>query len=157
MSDFTIVLGAVLVVVGILILLLDVAHPGLFLLIPSAVIIAIGTIFLVAPDVFYANPLAAALVVLAAGCGGAVIAIPLYQKLAPRHAPIASTVDTLTGMTAKVTVRVEPGTMKGKVRVRGEIWSATSDEPIPEGANVKVLGGEGIVLKVQTLSGPGDN
>ncbi len=151
MTEFTILLGTVTIVIGFILLFADIAHPGLFLLIPAAVLVAVGMLLLIAPDVFYTNMLAAVLVLLAAGAGGAVVALPVYSYLAPRHAPIASTVDTLTGLPAKVTVATQPGTIKGKVRVRGEIWSATSETPIPEGTDVTVTGGEGIILKVSAL------
>lgn len=152
MSDAVIYLGALLIGIGIIVLLADVAHPGLFLLVPAAVLMAIGFLFLVAPGLFTTDPLAATMVVLAAGSGGAVVAITVYQKLAPTQPPIASTMDTLSGMRGKVTVPVTPGTMKGKVRVRGEIWSATSDVTIPEGEEVVISGGEGIILKVKPAS-----
>ncbi len=152
MSDATILLGAGLVIAGFVLLIADVAHPGLFLLVPAAVLVAIGAIFLIDPSLFAGAPLAAALILLAAGCGGAVLAIPIYQRIAPVHPPIATTLDTLKGMTALVTVDVRPGTMKGKVRVRGEVWSATADQVIPAGSQVTVTGGEGIILRVAPVS-----
>jgi membrane protein implicated in regulation of membrane protease activity len=150
-SDVSILVGALIIVIGFVMLLADIAHPGLFLLIPAAVLVAAGLILLLAPDVFYTNTVAAVLVIMAAGAGGAVIALPVYSKLAPRHAPLASTIETLTGLTARVVTSVEPNSMKGKVRVRGEVWSATADRTIPEGSDVEIIGGEGIILKVRGL------
>lgn len=138
--------------IGIVLLMADVAHPGLFLLVPAAVLVAIGILFLASPDIFLSNPLAAALIMLAAGCGGAVAAIPVYQRIAPTHPPIATTLDTLVGSRGLVSVEVRPHSMKGKVEVRDETWSATSDAPIAKGQVVKVVGGEGLVLKVVSVS-----
>jgi membrane-bound ClpP family serine protease len=154
MSDASIYLGAVLLIVGIVVLIVDVAHPGLFLLVPAAVLVAVGVLLMAVPWLFQTNPVAAALILLAAGCGGGVAAIPIYQRIAPLQSPIATTVDTLTNMKAAVTVAVSPGNMKGKVRVRGEIWSATSDAPIPAGTEVIITGGEGVVLRVAPVPKP---
>lgn len=40
---------------------------------------------------------------------------------------------------------------EGTVQVAGELWTAHSDEPISEGAHVRVLGREGFVLQVEPL------
>ncbi len=40
---------------------------------------------------------------------------------------------------------------EGSVQVGGELWSAFSAEPIPAGANVRVLGRDGLMLKVQAV------
>jgi membrane-bound serine protease (ClpP class) len=152
MTDASIYLGAVLMVVGIVVLVVDVAHPGLFLLIPAAVLVAVGLMLMVVPGLFQTNPVAAALILLAAGCGGGVAAIPIYQRIAPLQSPIASTVGSLTGAKAVVTVPVTPGNIKGKVRIRGEIWSARSDASIAAGTEVVVTGGEGIILNVAPAS-----
>jgi membrane-bound serine protease (ClpP class) len=154
MSDASIYLGAVLMVVGIVVLVIDVAHPGLFLLIPAAVLVAVGLMLMVVPALFSTNPVAAALILLAAGCGGGVAAIPIYQRIAPLQSPIASTVGSLTGSKAVVTVPTSPGNIKGKIRIRGEVWSAKSDEPIASGTEVIVTGGEGIILTVTPVSTP---
>lgn len=39
----------------------------------------------------------------------------------------------------------------GSIQVAGELWSAISDESIPEGQRVRVVGREGFVLKVQAV------
>jgi membrane-bound serine protease (ClpP class) len=37
---------------------------------------------------------------------------------------------------------------EGSVQVDGELWSARSEQPIPEGAQVRVVGREGFILEV---------
>jgi membrane protein implicated in regulation of membrane protease activity len=52
------------------------------------------------------------------------------------------------GETAVVLKTLDPD---GSVRVRGENWKATREgqgEPLPEGSNVKVIGQEGMILRV---------
>jgi membrane-bound serine protease (ClpP class) len=40
---------------------------------------------------------------------------------------------------------------EGSVQVAGELWSAKSDEVIPEGSQVRVVGREGFDLKVEQV------
>jgi membrane-bound serine protease (ClpP class) len=40
---------------------------------------------------------------------------------------------------------------EGSVQVEGELWSAKSDQVIPEGAQVRVVGREGFDLKVEQV------
>jgi membrane-bound serine protease (ClpP class) len=40
---------------------------------------------------------------------------------------------------------------EGSVQVSGELWTATSMEPIPEGANVRVVGRDGFMLQVEAV------
>jgi membrane-bound ClpP family serine protease len=148
MIDGAAVVGIILVIGGIALTLFEFLHPGAFLLVPGAVMIVVGIILVVGGSLLSQNPTASALALIGVGFAGAALTIPIYRKLAPTHPPMATTVDTLVNTPAKVIVAVTPGTMKGKVRVRGEIWSATSDAPIPVGADVMVVGGEGIILKV---------
>jgi membrane-bound serine protease (ClpP class) len=41
---------------------------------------------------------------------------------------------------------------EGSVQVAGELWSAKSDQAIPEGSQVRVVGREGFFLKVEQVS-----
>lgn len=45
----------------------------------------------------------------------------------------------------------------GRIQVQGEIWQATSSEPIPEKAAVRVMGFHGDILEVQPASGGGSS
>jgi membrane-bound serine protease (ClpP class) len=59
----------------------------------------------------------------------------------------------VTGMSAmigepgRVLIAIEPG-RTGSIRTRGEIWTATSDQPIEAGGGVRVTGITGLVLRV---------
>ncbi len=146
------VLGAILVVAGILLIVVEVVHPGAFLMVPAAILVASGLFLVFVPGFFLANPVMAALLLIGVAFLGAALAIPLYRKIAPTHAPIPTTVQSMWNAPAKVLVPIEPGNMRGKIRVRGEIWSATADQPIPEGREVIVVGGEGVVLRVAEVA-----
>lgn len=152
MTNYALVaLGALLVAVGLILIIVEVNHPGAFLLIPAAMASAAGLVLIFLPNVFLENPLAAAFLLLGVGVLGGAASIPLYRKIAPTHPTISTTIDSLQNQTARVVVSVEPGSMKGKVKVRGEVWSATADEPIPEGTEVRIVGGAGVTLNVAPL------
>jgi membrane-bound serine protease (ClpP class) len=53
----------------------------------------------------------------------------------------------MIGETGKALSSIEPGGV-GRVRTRGEIWTATADEPITTGDGVRVLGVKGLLLTV---------
>jgi membrane protein implicated in regulation of membrane protease activity len=59
--------------------------------------------------------------------------------------------DDFTGGRAKV-IRVIRPNMPGRVEFHGSQWDAESDEEIPEGAQVEVMGKSNITLKVRTIN-----
>ncbi len=40
---------------------------------------------------------------------------------------------------------------EGRVRVKGEIWLARADAPLTAGRRVKVVGRDGLILRVEAL------
>jgi membrane-bound serine protease (ClpP class) len=40
---------------------------------------------------------------------------------------------------------------EGRVRVKGEIWLARSDVPLAAGSRVKIVGRDGLVLRVEGI------
>jgi len=53
----------------------------------------------------------------------------------------------MVGELAQVLTPIEPG-RQGSVRAHGEIWSATSEDPIDVGRQVRITGMSGLVLRV---------
>ena len=62
--------------------------------------------------------------------------------------PTATGEEGMIGSVAKALTPIEPG-RTGRVNTRGEIWTATADEPIQPGDTVRVTGLEGLVLAVR--------
>lgn len=144
-------LGYGLVLAGAVLLLVEIIHPGAFLLIPGSVMLAGGILYLLLPDVLLGTiwgPAVVAIVALAA----TVATVPLYQRVAPNHPPIVTTPSSLAGRTGLVIVDVRPDSLKGKVRVDSEIWSARAEEHIPSGTRVRILGGEGVSVRVEPVA-----
>jgi membrane-bound ClpP family serine protease len=141
------VLGIAILLVGIALLALEVIHPGALLLIPGSIFLVAGFLYLFFPSALldsWAGPLA----IVVAGLLATGIEIPYYRWVAPVRPPMSTTSAGFTGEEATVLVAIEPNTLRGKVRVRSQVWSATSVTPIPVGTRVKVVHGEGVSLRV---------
>jgi len=142
-------LALAFVIIGILMLLAEVSSPGMFLLVPATVLMVLGGIGLVYPDLLLSwwAPLAAVIIV------GPMtyVSIKLYQKLAPPAPPETTVATSLVGMTGVVEFAVSPNSLKGKVRIDHDTWSATSDKVIPVGSKVVVRASEGVHVKVEEV------
>lgn len=147
-------LGIALVLIGAVLLIMEFVHPGLFVVIPGTIVLLAGILLLIFGSFNILSTVGGPFIVVGVVILAGVFAILFYSRLAPTHPPIASTFETLTNYPGEVTVTVEPGNMHGKVRVRGEVWSARSEFPIPVGSQVRVLGGEGVTLHVEPVSTP---
>jgi inner membrane protein len=150
MIAFNLELGLILVVIGVVILVLELAHPGVLLFIPATALIVGGLIFGLLPSGFAESGPGFLLIVLA-GIGGGLAEIPYLRRVAPTHKPLSSTSAGFEGEQAIVTVAIVPNTLRGKVRIQSEIWSADAKTPIPVGARVRVVKGEGVTLHVEPV------
>ena len=139
-----------LIFVGIIILLIEPFIPGLFLAIPGTVLIAIGAVGLISPDLMF-TPIS---LVIGAVVGilTMFIAIRIYKYLSPNRPPTTTSADSLIGREGIITVPTNPDhRTKGKVRIGSQIWSAYSETVISEGAKVKVIASEGVHVKVRRI------
>jgi len=140
-------IGIALVIVGIILLAFELIHPGALLLIPGSILLVAGFLYLFLPNVLldsYIGPVGIIVVAIVA----ALVEIPYYRWVAPTHWPLSTTSGGLVGAEAIVIVPIIPNTLKGKVRVRSEVWSARASVPIPEGTKVRVVHGEGVSVTV---------
>jgi membrane-bound serine protease (ClpP class) len=145
------------VAIGILIILLgggfftiEIFHPGALLLIPATIMIVGGFLYLLIPSVLLQSiwgPIA----ILVAALVATVVTILYYRWLAGVHQPLSTTSGSLVGEEAVVLADIVPNTLRGKVRVRSEIWSARGATSIPAGTRVRVVAGEGVSLTVEPL------
>jgi membrane protein implicated in regulation of membrane protease activity len=147
MDPIVLTLGAFLVIIGVVLFAIELIHPGALLLIPATALLAAGLLFLFLPSFLTNSAIGPAIVVLAA-VAAAIGTLPYYRWIAPVHKPMTTTPDSLEGEVGLVVKAVVPNSLAGKVRVRSEIWSARADYPIPAGTKVRVLGGEGVSIRV---------
>jgi membrane protein implicated in regulation of membrane protease activity len=142
--------GLTLLVIGILMILAEVAAPGAFILVPATVLIILGAIGLVAPGVLISwwSPIIAVVILLPM----TYVTMLLYQKLAPPAPPETTVATSLVGMTGVVEREVTPNVLTGKVRIAHDMWSATSAKTIPVGKKVVVKTSEGVHVTVEEVS-----
>ncbi len=140
-------LGVIIVIVGIALIVFEFFHPGAILLIPGSILVVVGLFYLIYPsgllDSDY-GPIAIVVVALLA----ALAEIPYYRHIAPEHPPIAATAAGLIGKVGVVTTTVVPDSLRGKVRIDSEIWSARADREIPVGARIRVVNAGGVSVEV---------
>ncbi len=144
-------LGFTLVLIGAVLFIVEVLHPGAFLLIPGSVLLAGGILYVLLPGILLGTvwgPAVVAVVALAA----ALATVPLYQHVAPTHPPIPS---PLAGREGRGIGDVRPYSLKGKGRVDSEVWSARADRRIPAGTRVRILDGEGVSIRVEPVASGG--
>lgn len=147
-------IGIALVAIGVILFAVELIHPGALLLIPSSIFLAVGVIILLGSESLLYSPYGPA-IVLAAGAAAAIATVPYYRYVAPVGRPMATIPSSLEGELGVVTAPVVPDTLRGKVRVKSETWSARSDRPIPAGTRVRILGGEGVSLLVEPVGEAG--
>jgi membrane protein implicated in regulation of membrane protease activity len=143
-------LSLVFIVIGVLMLLVEISQPGSFLLVPATVLLALGGIGLVFPDLLLTvwSPIIAVIILVPT----TLLTIKLYQRLAPPAPPETTVATSLIGKEGVVETEVMPGTLKGKVRIANVTWSANSETPIPVGKRVKVVRSEGVHVTVEEIT-----
>ncbi len=150
-ADVTI--GIVVTLVGIALFAFELIHPGALLFIPGSVLVVAGFLYLFFPTYLLDSAVGPVAIVVAAVVA-TVVEIFYYRWVAPTHRPLSTTSAGLVGEEAVVLVPIVPDTLKGKVRVRSEVWSARAAVPIPAGARVRVVQGEGVSLMVEPAESP---
>jgi len=142
-------LGLAFIIIGILMLLAELSSPGAFILVPATVLLVLGFVGIVSPEVLISwwSPVIVAAVVIPI----TYVTMRMYQKLAPPAPPETTVATSLVGMTGVVVTDVTPNSLKGKVRIEHDTWSATSSKPIPAGKKVVVKTSEGVHVTVEEI------
>lgn len=142
-------LGLAFIIIGVLMLLAEVASPGAFILVPATVLLVLGGLGVVAPDLLLSwwSPVIAAIITIPV----TYVTMKMYAKLAPPAPPETIVASSLVGMTGVVEHDVEPNSLKGKVRIAHDTWSASSETPIAKGKKVVVKSSEGVHVVVEEL------
>ncbi len=142
-------IAVVLILVGAILLIIEAFTPGAFMVIPGTVLVIVGLIGAIFPDMMTSwwSPVIAVIVAVPI----AVLTTKIYQRLAVPEPPVTTVTDSLLGRTGVVVVPTDAASMKGKVRIGSEVWSATSDNPLEAGAEVIVEKSEGVHVHVRKI------
>ena len=149
-------IGILLVVIGMGLLGAELAHPGALLFIPGTILLVAGFLYLFFPT-YLLDSAVGPLAVIAGAAVATVIEIFYYRWVAPTHRPLSTTTGGLVGEEAVVVAEVIPDTLRGKVRVKSEIWSARGRVRIPAGARVRIVQGEGVSVAVEPIDPPANS
>ncbi len=144
------VIGLTFIIVGIFMLLAEATSPGFFIAIPGTVLIVLGIIGMIVPDIIFGSiwgPIIAVIIAAPA----TIVTILLYQRLATPGPPTTTAATSLIGKKGIVTKEIIPETISGKVRIMNQIWSATSVEPISKGARIVVVDSKGVHVVVKKI------
>ncbi|MFO7991922.1 MAG: NfeD family protein [Thermoplasmata archaeon] len=140
--------GLGLVILGIMLFIIEAAEPGFFIAIPAGVLLVLGVIAVLHPDILTTiwTPLIVAVLVIPL----MMISMKFYQKISPPTKPTTTMSSSLVGKTGKVMQRVKPDEITGKVKIEHQIWSATSEkEEIEIGEKVIVTDSRGVHIVVK--------
>ncbi len=149
MVSFDFALGLSFVIIGIVLLLIEASSPGFFIAVPATVLIVLGLLGMYIPN-FYFSPWAP-ITAIVVGAPLTYVTLLLYQKLAPPSPPTTTVGESLIGRTGVVEREVVPDSIKGKVNIDNQTWSATSVDPIPAGAKVRVVASRGVHVTVEPV------
>ncbi len=141
-------IGWVMIIAGIGLLVAESLHPGFFVAVPGTVLLVMGAVFILLPDIF--NQWSPVIMVIT-GLLASIATIMVYRRIASGHKPLSTSMDTLVGKKGMVVTDVEPGSITGKVKIENQIWSATSATVIPKGKEVEVIHSEGVHVKVTEI------
>ncbi|MCC6956741.1 MAG: hypothetical protein IT316_08105 [Anaerolineales bacterium] len=138
-----------LLAIGAVLFFLSVRRSrALPLLAASVLAIVLGSAFLFSADHWYipaVNPVLASTVSV---LSGGFFWIVGRKAIEASEARPTHDLEGLIGMTGEAKSRVYN---EGSVLVNSELWSARSEQPIAEGAWVRVVGREGFTLKVEPV------
>jgi membrane protein implicated in regulation of membrane protease activity len=143
--------GILMLVIGAALLVAEAFVPGFFIIVPGTILVLLGAIALVAPDLltFPWGIIVFVIITFVVSAG----TIMFYRRLAPGHKPLSTSMDTLVGQTGEVVREVEADNISGKVRIGEQIWSARSSGKIPVGEKVIVTKAQGVHVFVCKLAG----
>jgi len=145
-----IAIGWVMVMAGVAMLLIEAYSPGFFIAVPGTVLIILGVLSLLFPEIFNSTWIVLIGTVVALVAAG--MTIWLYSKITPDEAPVTISRDSLAGHEGRVIKEVNPDNINGKVELNGVEWSARSAEGlITQGTHVTVVRSEGVHIVVKEI------
>ncbi len=137
------------ILIGAVFIIIEALSPGVFMVIPGTVLVILGIIGYAAPDflISWYSPILAIVIAIPI----TLVTIKAYRFLGEPIAPSTTVSESLIGKIGTVTEKVYPDSIKGKVKINSDIWSATSDEILEEGTKVRVCSAEGVHVKLERI------
>jgi membrane-bound ClpP family serine protease len=147
-------IGWGLIALAIILFVVEVMLPGqTFLMVPGTFFATLGVIALATGSESFTFGFGL-LIALAMTVISAVLTFAAYKKLGKVQPPQTTVAESLIGKKGKVTKKIIPDEISGKVRIGTEVWSAKADEPIEEGKYVEVVDSRGVHVVVVEVESP---
>lgn len=143
-------LGWILLFSGIGLAIFEAMAPGGFAIVPGVVLIVMGVLGILWPQMY--ATVWAPVIVLCTAIPTTLIALYFYRMIAKPEPPTTTVAASLIGKTGIVTAEVIPYSLKGKVKIEHEVWSATANKKIPVGTKVRVVKAEGVHVEVEPIN-----
>lgn len=139
--------GLALIALGIVLMAVELATPSFGVLgIGGLVALVFGSVMLF--DDVPGFGVSSWLVAGIGAASGAGFMFALWLVLRARRRPVGGGAEDMPGREAVVAGDFDG---RGEVRIRGELWQATSDAPLLAGQRVRVVSRDGLVLRVAPL------
>jgi membrane-bound serine protease (ClpP class) len=141
--------GALLIVLGVSLLVLEVKVPSFGVLGIGGLVALLAGSVMVTSEVPGIRVSYRMLVPVVLGFGAIVLTLGRLALQAQRLRPVSGA-EGMIGETGRTLTPIAPD-QYGQVRVHGEIWRATSAEPIAQGASVRVVAHRGLTAIVERV------
>lgn len=138
-------LALILLAIGLFVAETQVVSYGLLGL-TGAISMVLGSLFLIDSTASFMQ-ISLKLIIPVVGSTALIFFFLVNLALKSQRQKGISGVEALVGLRAQVSVPLPDG----KVKIEGEIWDATSDQPVAKGENVQVVSVEGMRLRVKKV------
>jgi membrane-bound serine protease (ClpP class) len=137
------------IVAGLLLFIVAVYRFGhLILLGVSILVVVIGSAYMIRSAIWYVPGVNPALATSVGVVTGGFFWVAARKAIEAGKARPTHDLEGLIGQTGEAKTMIF---QEGSVQVSGELWSAQSDELIPEGSRVRIVGRQGFILKVEMI------
>lgn len=141
--------GLLLIILGVILFIaeLKVVSHGV-LTIGGIVSLFLGSMMLIETDVPYMD-ISLSVIIPMVAVTAAFFIFAIWLALRAQSRKVATGVEGMVGELGTASTDIAAG---GTVHIHGEYWNAQSEKPITKGDRIRVVGIEGLVLKVEKLS-----
>ncbi len=143
-------IGLAMVIIGAILLVVELSDPGFFIAIPGTILIVLGTIGMVVPEIF--NFVYGIIIAMVVAGLTTVATIFLYRRLGRPEAPTTTVGSSLIGRTGRIRVPTDPDhPTRGKIQIGSVSYSASADTTLPAGTKAEVVSSEGVHVHVEAV------
>jgi membrane-bound serine protease (ClpP class) len=138
-----------ILIIGVVLFILSLSKTKEWYLLAIAIIcLVVGSAFVFRGESWWQPAVNPFLATIVAVFSAAFFWVATRKTLEARRAPPAYDLGNLIGAIGEAKSSIHE---EGSAQVLGELWSVRSDQPIPDGARVRVIGRDGFILEVEAV------